>query len=645
MNFIQEHLAGKVDFRAFYEGEGVRFRGADVFCPFHEDKTPSLSIDLKTGLFRCHAGGCGASGDPVSYLERKRGISGAEAIAELRRRYSVGGNGSSARPVASSPATSPRIAATKTYEIRNTEGELVALHKRTDFDGGGKTFSWARPDGSVGLGGQPLADVPLYGSENIAGWNAEEPVLITEGEKSADAVTARGYRSLATVTGASGAPAANVLQVLRGRHTVLWPDHDDPGRAHMAKVRDRLTEIAASVRVLKWGEQKGDDAADFFARGGTEEQLDRLLAEAAASSEPLEPRKEREPAFRTLLDLERNPPPPVRYIVAYLLAEATLNLLFGKAFGGKSLFALMLALHAAAMLEFLGFTFPRPLRVLYLDEEMGVSLLSSRIEKMKSGRPEFRNPDVLQRVGFFSRAGLRLDDEKKLEFMRRNVGEFPGGVPDLILMDTLRRMHRGEEKDSGEMAKLMDTCSSLVDEFKTTLVPIHHSKKGPNDDEGDWREAARGSGDLIAASQTVIALWKSSDLLFSMRADVKASGEIQPFPMTLDPTTLLYRRQSDEERIDSAEKQRHDALEQARAAVHKLLRKLKERGTGYPPSLTTIEKAAGVNVRTAREAVRCLVEDRELCKARRRGQGGGFVYVYPEDLSEAGTPSDAEEMN
>ena len=638
MNVTQE-LAGRgVDFREFYASEGVAFKGSAPLCPFHDDQNSSFSIDKERGLYNCH--GCGASGDPVTFLQKRRGFTEADAIAALRRRFSMGGNGSwYEKPRA------PQNLATRTFEIRDAGGTLRALHRRTELEGGEKTFSWAQPNGAVGLGGVPVAELPLYGSEKVTTWHPDAPVLVTEGEKAADELMSHGYSALATVTGAKGTPSAGILEILRGRDTVLWPDHDEPGREHMERVAERLAGIARSVRVLEWGGRPKDDAADFFVCGGTEEQLDRLLAEAAAWSEPPKPRKESEPAFRTLLDLERTPPPPVRFVVESLLAEATLNLLFGKAFGGKSIFSLQLGLHAAAGLEFLKtFRFPRPLRELYFDEEMGESLLDARIEKMKSARPEFRDSNVLSRFGFFSRAGLRLDDPKTLEFIRRKIGDFPGGTPDLVFMDTLRRMHRGEEKDSAEMALLMDTCSSLVEEFKTTLVSIHHSKKGPSDDEGDWREAARGSGDLVAASQTVIALWKSSDLLFSMRADVKAAGEIQPFPMTLDATTLLYRRQSDEERIDSAEKQRRDALEQARAAVHKFLRRNKQR-SGSPPSLTTIEKGSGVNVRTAREAVGCLVEDGEVLKVRRRGQGGGFVYVYPEDLPETGAPSDAEGMN
>lgn len=36
-------------------------------CPFHEEKTPSLQLSNKTGLFHCF--GCGAAGDGETFLK------------------------------------------------------------------------------------------------------------------------------------------------------------------------------------------------------------------------------------------------------------------------------------------------------------------------------------------------------------------------------------------------------------------------------------------------------------------------------------------------------------------------------------------------------------------------------------------------
>ncbi|HEV8609086.1 MAG TPA: AAA family ATPase [Thermoanaerobaculia bacterium] len=429
-------------------------------------------------------------------------------------------------------------------------------------------------------------------------------------------------------------------RLIAGKWEGLYPSQSEADLALVAMLAktsrdaatlDRLFRASALYRA-KWDERHG---AQTYGQA--------TIAKALVSEGRLGPL-----LSRSLDDLARNPPPPIRFVVENLLPEAVLALLFGKAFGGKSILSLQFGLHGAAALDFLKtFRFPRPLRALYVDEEMGLPLLLSRIDKMKSGRPEFRDPDVLKRFRVVSRAGLRLDEKKKLDALRREIGEFPGGPPDLTFADTLRRLHRAEEKDSGEMARVMETGVLIAEEFRTVFVAIHHSKKGPNDEESDWREAARGSGDLVAASQTVIGLWKSAELLFSMRADTKAAGEIQPFPLLLDGGTLLYSRQSEEERLAAKEKQQTDALAQAKAEVHKLLWKLKERGDeNYPPSKTFIKENAGVNASTARRAVDELVRDGELVEAERTGRGGGSVYCYPGDdpqtRSENPVPSEEE---
>src|SRR5262245_48100658 len=43
-----------------------RHRGL-VRCPFHQDRTPSLSVDLEAGMFHCF--GCGASGGIAKFRE------------------------------------------------------------------------------------------------------------------------------------------------------------------------------------------------------------------------------------------------------------------------------------------------------------------------------------------------------------------------------------------------------------------------------------------------------------------------------------------------------------------------------------------------------------------------------------------------
>ncbi len=43
-------------------------------CPFHEDRTPSFSVDDSRGSYHCF--GCGASGDVITFLMQVWGVMG-----------------------------------------------------------------------------------------------------------------------------------------------------------------------------------------------------------------------------------------------------------------------------------------------------------------------------------------------------------------------------------------------------------------------------------------------------------------------------------------------------------------------------------------------------------------------------------------
>ena len=61
-------------------GNQVKLR---CFAPDHEDREPSLYINLATQKFHCFGGNCGIRGDVLNYLEIYHGLSFGEAMDEL----------------------------------------------------------------------------------------------------------------------------------------------------------------------------------------------------------------------------------------------------------------------------------------------------------------------------------------------------------------------------------------------------------------------------------------------------------------------------------------------------------------------------------------------------------------------------------
>lgn len=241
-------------------------------CPSHEDEKPSLSVavgDDRRVLVRCFAG---------CEFERIASALGLLPSAFFtvradgrRRQKDLDG-----------------YSLTKEWKIRDGHGVVVALHRRFDNPDGQKKCLWHFPDGTPSR--RPTKDrpnarhietrgLPLYGVHDLP---ASGAVVVVEGEKAADALRERRIAAVGTVTGAAGTPAPSAFGPLAGREVVLWPDFDDVGRAHMERVGAAAVAVAASVRVVHWSgaTQNGDDAADFFARGGTLEEL-RVLFETA----------------------------------------------------------------------------------------------------------------------------------------------------------------------------------------------------------------------------------------------------------------------------------------------------------------------------------------------------------------------------
>ncbi len=77
---IVEVISAHTDLRR----QGARWVG---LCPFHEERTPSFSVDAQEKLYHCF--GCGVGGDVIKFVEEKDGLGFAEAVETLADRYGV----------------------------------------------------------------------------------------------------------------------------------------------------------------------------------------------------------------------------------------------------------------------------------------------------------------------------------------------------------------------------------------------------------------------------------------------------------------------------------------------------------------------------------------------------------------------------
>ncbi len=57
-------------------------------CPFHEERTPSFTVDPTRGTWRCY-GACGTGGDSIQFVERSQNVDFMEALRSLATRAGV----------------------------------------------------------------------------------------------------------------------------------------------------------------------------------------------------------------------------------------------------------------------------------------------------------------------------------------------------------------------------------------------------------------------------------------------------------------------------------------------------------------------------------------------------------------------------
>lgn len=266
---------------------------------------------------------------------------------------------------------------TTDYRIRDTGGRVRAVHVREDKPDGTKAVRWHRPDGTPGLNGTPLHDLPLYGAHELGDYDPDELVALVEGEKARDALAGAGIPALGTVTGASSTPSEAALEVLRDRRIALWPDHDEQGRDHMHNVAQRLHSLASEVLWFDWpeAENKGDDAADHPAtKSGVRKAIGKLRTDLDGAPR-WKPPKLANPLLesRVLLSegMVHGIEPPEELEPGVLL-KGKVHWLYAPGGAGKTMLMLWLVKRCIERGE----------NVLLLDAENGRRIISERLELM-----------------------------------------------------------------------------------------------------------------------------------------------------------------------------------------------------------------------------------------------------------------------
>lgn len=267
----------------------VRERGGDIRggkanrCPKREHPDfGAVSINLDKQLWQCF--GCNIGGSVIDWVMHEQGLGLSEAMGKL--------GGGDSRPLIAPPArTAPAVQSPN----KGAMTAPVASYVYTDENGNPlyrvnrfsnpKTFRQEHWDGTAWKPGTEGVLRVLYRLPEVL--DAEE-VVVVEGEKDADNVCAlsAGVTATTNVSGA-GKWLDGYSECLAGKHVVVIPDNDEPGRKHCETV---LNALLGKVKTLRKVEVPAPhkDISDWLAaqEGDKKEAFVKLVAERAKIIRP-----------------------------------------------------------------------------------------------------------------------------------------------------------------------------------------------------------------------------------------------------------------------------------------------------------------------------------------------------------------------
>ena len=181
-------------------------------------------------------------------------------------------------------------------------------------------------------------------------------------------------------------------------------------------------------------------------------------------------------------------PSPPDWLVQDLICKGDLTMMIGEPGVGKSWLSMSLAVALAeGHSQWLGRTLTGVSgRVLYVDEENPELLIPHRLRLLGLSDEGTKN------IRYLHRQGVRLD--RKPELL---LDEALDWEPDLIVLDSLTRLHTKDENNAGEVAALFnDGINPLARDTGATTLVLHHITKT---ESGSSFTRSRGSGDMSAS--------------------------------------------------------------------------------------------------------------------------------------------------
>jgi putative DNA primase/helicase len=587
--------------RTYFEDRlGVSFQARDSVsarCPFHDDKTPSMSIDLKAGRWFCHT--CNVGGGILDFERKLTGNDDRECWTAINA--TIGRDA----PKASESKHGTLVAA---YDYRDANGEVVYQAMRYEP----KDFRQRRPDGKGGWiwNMDGVTRVPF----NLPALVRANVALIAEGEKDAlnlqeaaakfpgmDGTLA--YAATCNVGGA-GKWLDEYSVYLAGKRVFVFQDNDDSGREHAQKVCTSVSKYSQAVHLVELpGLLVKGDVSDYLEKHTSTELFGLMKAAPvwtplAQSPDVAAPtgNKRLEDGFNLVRigELLSRPEAPPDYLVDGLLIRGTVSCVVSKPKVGKSTFARGICFAVSRGAEFLGRSTRQGLCI-YLALEERYEEITSDFRAMGTN-----NTDPIEVHADAAPASAILS---LVNLVRKRR-------PALVVIDPLFRLaHIRDEKAYAEVYDALGPLIDLARETGTHILVTHHAGKSPKTDPID---SPLGSTAIGGAAATTIVL-NRREAFRTVQTVTRFGPILAEMILSFDPETRLLsvggtRAESDCQEIEK-----------------EIVEFLKAGGENSEPEI--VDHVTGTNA-VKRKALRSLVK-KGVVKRRGTGKKGDpYKYSY-----------------
>ncbi|WP_265023924.1 AAA family ATPase [Wolbachia endosymbiont (group A) of Epagoge grotiana] len=361
---------------------------------------------------------------------------------------------------------------------------------------------------------------PLY---NIPGIVKSDKVILVEGEKFADALIEQGMTATTAMLGANAPIEKTDWSPLKGKHVIIWPDNDEPGKQYAEKVVKKLTFLGVlSLTLLEIPENKpkGWDAADSV-------QTNIDISEFIESNS-------RKVIVKQLLNIQEwsverfiGPVPEQKFLVEGLFPLGVTSILAAMGDTGKGMLLLDLALKVASRKDQpCGFG---PLvtehgSVVIFSAEDDMSEIHRRLERLDSQCERLKYKDRLFIVPLPNVSGsltiIKSISSKIIEISPEfeSITKQLHKIKDLklIVFDPLASfVHADLNTDPAVGDYLMSLLSDLAGSTGASIITAHHMRKPksekPISTVEQARDAIRGTSALVNGVRCSYAFWSVED--------------------------------------------------------------------------------------------------------------------------------------